>query len=240
MFALPQFALDFDSFNASISVMNQTIQKYWATTMDDVSDGLAFAPSCELIVWLQPVPHKYKGLDSSQTNAFLQQVEHELQDPEGAPIGRPPPLSFSVVVFSPDCGYILTANTVFGPKNEAYWSLAQRLIFAFVMIMGLQIALLKRQMEKAATPSTRSRIAYQSIVIAALGDGLILFALIALLMIHEAAFLVISAAAFLSCIHVAFLEVKFVFDIWTVQVGEPARAEQQRQRRAAPAINPER
>lgn len=103
------------------------------------------------------------------------------------------------------------------------------------MVVSLQIALLKRQMEKAATPSTKSRIAYQGIVIAALGDGLLLFALIALLMIDEAAFLTISSAAFLACIHVAFLEVKFVFDIWTVQVGDPARAEQERQRRTAPA-----
>jgi hypothetical protein len=238
MFALPHFALDQHGFNASITVMNETIRRWWERTRDDTSDGLAFAPSCELIVWLQPVPHRYQGLDTSQTSEYLQQVERELQAPEGAPLGLPPPLSFAATVFSPDCGYILSADTVFGPKNEAYWSLAQRLVFSFVLIMGLQIALLKRQMEKAATPSTRSRIAYQGIVIAALGDGLVLFALIALLMIDEAAFLVISAAAFLACIHVAFLEVKFVFDIWTVQVGDPARAEQERQRRAAPTVTP--
>lgn len=238
LFALPHFALDADNFNSSISIMNHTVHRLWETTLDDMSDGLAFAPQCELIVWLQPKPHKYNGLDSSQTSAFLHQVERELKSPEGAPIGQPPLLSFSAVVFSPDCGYVLESNALFGPKVEAYWTLAQRLVFSFVMVISLQIALLKRQMEKAATPSTKSRIAYQSIVIAALGDGLLLFALIALLMIDEAAFLTIASAAFLACIHVAFLEVKFVFDIWTVQVGDPARAEQERQRRTAPIPAP--
>ncbi|KAK5045529.1 hypothetical protein LTR84_009147 [Exophiala bonariae] len=238
LFALPHFALDAETFNSSIGVMNRTVHRAWQTSLEDMSDGLAFAPQCELIVWLQPKPHRYDGLDSSQTTIFLQQVEKELKTPLGAPIGQPPLLSFSAVVFSPDCGYVLEASSLFGPKIEAYWTLAQRLVFSFVMVIALQIALLKRQMEKAATPSTKSRIAYQGVVIAALGDGLLLFALIALLMIDEAAFLTIASAAFLACIHVAFLEVKFVFDIWTVQVGDPARAEQERQRRAQQAAVP--
>lgn len=231
--ALSHFALSADAFNASRYVMNDTMQKIWDKVFDEGNDGLAFAPQCELIVWLQPMPCKFQRLDATKAHDYLSRVEQELSQPEGAPIGQPPLLSFSAVIFSPDCGYLLGSHAIFGPKLEAYWTLAQRLLFAFVMVMGLQIALLKRQMEKAATPSTRSRIAYQSIVIAALGDGLFLFALIALLMIDEAAFLMVAAAAFLACIHVAFLEVKFVFDIWTVQVGDPARAEQERQRRTA-------
>lgn len=233
LLALPHFTLDAASFNASKAVMNETVHKVWDRNFEDLSDGLAFAPQCELIVWLQPLPYRFKGQSPAETHRFIHQVEQELEEPEGAPIGQPPPLSFSAVIFSPDCGYTMQSGAVFGPKIEAYWTLAQRLLFSFIMVIGLQIALLKRQMEKAATPSTRSRIAYQSIVITALGDGLLLFALIALLMVDEAAFPMVAAAAFLACIHVAFLEVKFIFDIWTVQVGDPARAEQERQRRAA-------
>lgn len=234
---LPQFALNAHGFNASISVMNETIHKLWAKPFEDLSDGLAFAPQCELVVWLHQLPHKFEGLNPVDAHNFLRQIEQELRQPEGAPIGQPPLLTFAAVIFSPDCGFMLGADAVFGPKVETYWTLAQRLLFSFTMILGLQIALLKRQMEKAATPSTRSRIAYQSIAIAALGDGLLLFVLIALLMMDEAAFLMVAAAAFLACIHVAFLEVKFVFDIWTVQVADPAQAELDRQRRAAPNAN---
>ncbi|KIW87832.1 uncharacterized protein Z519_11416 [Cladophialophora bantiana CBS 173.52] len=231
--ALPHFALDAGAFNASIPVMKETMHKIWDKVFDDGVDGLAFAPQCEVIVWLQPIPYRFPSLDSTRTSKFLHQVEQELSHPDGAPVGKLPPLSFSAVIFSPDCGYILSSPTIFGPKIEAYWALAQRLLFAYVISIGMQIALLKRQMEKASTPSTRSRIAYQSIVIAALGDGLLLFALMALLMIDDAAFLMVAAAAYLTCIHVAFLEVKFIFDIWTVQVGDPARAERERQQRIA-------
>ncbi|KIW86541.1 hypothetical protein Z517_01939 [Fonsecaea pedrosoi CBS 271.37] len=238
--ALPHFALAADAFGASVPVMNKTVHKMWDKTFDDGADGLAFAPQCELIVWLQPIPYRFPSLDSTRAANFMHRVEQELSDPDGAPVGKPPPLSFSAVVFSPDCGYILSSPAIFGPKVETYWTLAQRLLFAYVISIGMQIALLKRQMEKASTPSTRSRIAFQSIVIAALGDGLLLFALMALLMIDDAAFLMVAAAAYLACIHVAFLEVKFVFDIWTVQVGDPARAEQERQQRTAttPAAAP--
>lgn len=81
--------------------MNRTVHRFWETSLDDMSDGLAFAPQCELILWLQPKPHRYEGLDSSQTSVFLHDVEKELKSPQGAPIGLPPLLSFSAVVFSP-------------------------------------------------------------------------------------------------------------------------------------------
>lgn len=76
-------------------------------------------------------------------------------------------------------------------------------------------------------------MSYHTFGIAAFGDGLILFALIGLLVVDLSVFLLAGAAAFLACIHVAFLEVKFIFDIWTVQVGDPANAQRERQRRAA-------
>ena len=224
--ALPQFALDENAFNLTKLAMNNTLAKTWERRMNQDLDLLGL-PDCELIVWLMPKP-----VDFSEAN--LRQIENELEHPEGAPIGQPPPMSFSTIVFSPDCGYILEADNIYGPKVEAYTRLAGRLLLAFIIVLCLQIKLLKRQMEKVATPSTRSRIAYQSVVIAALGDGLVLLAMIALLMLDEAGFLMVAAASFLACIHVAFLEVKFVFDIWTVQVGDPARAEYERQRRAAP------
>ena len=228
--AVPHFALDENAFNLTQHVMHDTLGSLWEKKVNEDPDLIGL-PDCELIVWLMPKPLGY-------SEAYIRQIENELVRPEGAPIGQAPPMSFSAVVFSPDCGYILEADDVYGPKVEAYTRLAGRLLFAFVILLCLQITLLKRQMERAATPSTRSRIAYQGVVIAALGDGLVLLAMIALLMLDEAGFLMVAAASFLACIHVAFLEVKFVFDIWTVQVGDPARAEYERQRRTAPPIPP--
>ncbi|RMD40607.1 hypothetical protein DV735_g4549, partial [Chaetothyriales sp. CBS 134920] len=228
--AWPQFALDSSDYEA-LRLFNTTLDRVWERR-DDMDDfeqiGL---PDCELIVWLVPKP---LGL----SEAHVRLIEDELAHPEGAPIGQPPPMSFSAIVFSPDCGYVLQANDLFGPKAEVFVRLADRLLLAFCLLLLVQIILLKRQMEKAATPSKRSRIAYQGLVISALGDGLMLLVMISLLMLDEAGLLVVAAASFLSGIHVAFLEVKFVFDLWTVQVGDPARAEYERQRRTARPTTP--
>jgi len=224
--ALPHFTLSEDDFNQSTSLMNTSLTELWKHMEPTDESTILAAPKCELIAWLHQKPLIGNDL-------YIQEIENELNNPDGAPIGDPPPMAYSAVLFSPDCGYILQADTLFGPKREAYSTLVRRLISAFCMIMVLQIVLLKRQMEKCATPSTRSRISYKTIGLAAFSDGLTLFAVIGLLIADTSIFLLAGVAAFLCCVHVAFLEVKFIFDIWTVQVGDPANAERERQRRTA-------
>lgn len=230
--ALPHFTSSKEEFARATAVMNSSLTKIW----EHIDQGqredspLTVAPKCELIVWLRQKPLAGGYL-------YIEEIEDELRNPEGAPIGSPPLMAFSAVVFSPDCAYILEANAVYGPKAEVYTDLYRRLMAALCLILVLQILLIKRQMEKCATPSTRSRVSYHTFGIAAFGDGLVLFALIGLLVIDLSVFLLAGAAAFLCCVHVAFLEVKFIFDIWTVQVGDPANAERERQRRVA-AVTP--
>ncbi|KAJ9658408.1 hypothetical protein H2198_003692 [Neophaeococcomyces mojaviensis] len=224
--ALPHFTLSEEEFNRSTPIMNASLTEIWKH-MESVDEStMMVAPRCELVAWLHQKP-------LLGNNLYIQEIENELNDPDGAPISNPPPMAYSAILFSPDCGFILQADTLYGPKREVYSDLVRRLISAFCMIMVLQIVLLKRQMEKCATPSTRSRISYKTIGIAAFSDGLTLFAVIGLLIADFSVFLLAGVAAFLCCIHVAFLEVKFIFDIWTVQVGDPANAERERQRRTA-------
>jgi len=230
--ALPHFMLTEGEFDRATPTMNTSLTKIWENIdqgqIDDAT--LLAAPKCELVVWL----HQKPLLGSKM---YIDEIEQELREPDGAPIGQPPPLAFSAVVFSPDCGYILRADTVFGPRTEAYSDLVRRITAAFCMMLAGQILLLKRQMEKCATPSTRSRVSYHTFGIAAFGDGLMLFGLIGVLVADISVFLLAGTAAFLCCIHVAFLEVKFIFDIWTVQVGDPAAAQRERQRRQATTAN---
>ena len=221
--ALPHFALNAEAFTASVPIMNQTVVKSWDNMFMRDTDFLGVA-RCEIVVWLQPKP-----LPGSPE--YIHLIESELTSPQGAPIGDPPPLSFSAVLFSPDCGWVLEANNLTGAKVEVFTKLSNRLLFAYMILVALQINLLKRQMKHSSTPSTRSRIAYQSITLAALGDGLIIFVTITLLTINDGSHLLVAAVIFLSIIHTAFLEVKFVFHLWSVQVGEPQNAEAERLRR---------
>lgn len=226
--ALPHFALSEEEFVRAIPVMNASLTKIWRTIDQGQGDDapILASPKCELIMWM----HQKRV---SGSNKYAEQLEKELMEPDGAPIGAVPPMAFSATILSPDCGYILKADLLYGPKQAVWTHLIRRLTSALIIVLAGQVFLLKRQMERCATPSTRSRVSYHTFIIAAFSDGLLFFALVGVVATDTSLYLVAGVAAFLCCIHVAFLEVKFIFDIWTVQVGDPNNAEIERQRRAA-------
>jgi transmembrane E3 ubiquitin-protein ligase len=251
IFTLPHFALtDFD-FRKSKSLLNASLSRTishqedsdfgdpsfpWASTLSDDSTSIFSAPSCEYIIYLQQHPVHIGGakVRTEQALELVRQVENELRFPEGAPIPAAPPMTFSAVVFSPDCGFVLESkgdadptesHLLTGPKIEAFWTLIRRLLLALVIALGLQISLLKRQMDEASTPSMRSRTSYYTIAMMAMGDGLMLASLIAFSMANDAGFLLLTAAGFLCFFNFAFFEMKFIYDIWLVQVGHQRREE---------------
>ena len=259
LFALPNFALYEPDFISSYRILNETLPQKVGKWIRKQEPGIPFhsspmnaetalfpVPSCEYIIWLQQQPVSFPGwsADSDRTQAFVQQIEQELRYPAGAALPQAPPLRFSAVVLSPDCGFLLESESsdsmyhLSGPKREIYWTLIRRLVVAFIIVLGMQMALLKRQMEDTSTPSTRSRVSFQSLAIMAYGDGLIISGLVGLLIINDSASLLIIAATFLCLLNAAFLEMKFIFDIWTVQVGDPRQAAREREARATAAAAP--
>lgn len=256
IFSLPSFALSEADFRLSHGLLNASLTRSVAKWEHNHERTLPFSatpntpesplfpiPSCEYIIYLQqhPVYFPESRLESDDTSGLVRQIEQELQHPDGANLPLPPPMKFSAVVFSPDCGFILESQSseksyqLTGPKSEVYWTLIKRLVLAFIIVIGMQIALLKRQMDEASTPSTRSRIAYQSIGMMAYGDGLTISGFFGFLILNDSASLMVMAGSFLCLLNVAFFEMKFVFDIWTVQVGDPRQREREREQRALAA-----
>lgn len=228
--ALPHLLADRSLFVNATSLMNETLMRIWSTPQD-TSDTFIASPSCELVVWLTPKP-----LSSSQI--YIDEVEKELRHPDGAPIGMPPLLTYSAVVLSPDCGYLLTAHTLSGPKVEVWTGLLRRALLALLLILAGQVALLRRQIRLTSTPSTRARVSYYTIAISAMGNGMILFAMIYMASWIGSVYLLSGVVALLAVLLMAVLELKFMLDCWTVQVGEPAERERERRQREA-ANNPD-
>ena len=69
--ALPHFAPDAFSFNLSKPVMNDTVHNEWDKVFDEGADGLAFAPQCELIVWMQPIPYRFQDSNALRAIDFI-------------------------------------------------------------------------------------------------------------------------------------------------------------------------
>lgn len=251
--ALPHLALDERGFFESKALLNEslskTLQKWeadadsasrlpWSSHIGDGADVFNI-PSCEYIVYLQlhPVelPEHYET-----TNGAVAEIERELRFRDGVPLPSVPLVVASATIYSPDCAFILEtkgppryhaakALHLSGPKIEVLWSLRKSLIVATALIVGMQLALLKRQVDEASTPSTRSRISYESLAIVAMGDSLMLSSLVVSSIQLLSASLVLMAAAFACFLNFTFT-VRFIFEIWSVQVGDPQQREQLRQR----------
>ena len=255
IFALPHFALSDHTYSLAQSLLtkalSETIKRQesplytgpsnpWSASSGSLSDMSPPTPHCEYVVYLQqhPVELSNSRPAKSPTNpVLLDLLEDDLRFPTGAPLPKAPQMTMSMVIFSPDCGFILESkgpprfapqdgNHLRGPKVESYMRIAKNYSLFFGLICSAQLVLLVRQMTRASTPSTVSRVSLYTIGMLAMGDGFASVTFLTVGMFVDAAFLTLISTAFLAFICVSFFGMKFLMDIWTVQA--PERAERER------------
>ncbi|OBW68631.1 MAG: NAD(P)-binding protein [Aureobasidium pullulans] len=263
IFGLPHMALSEYHYQSSQELLNRTLglsiseqedgllrsSSPWAPTPDGTSDS-SMAPTCDMIVYLQqhivPVPGVEPGPDQESLLSF---IEQEIRFPTGASIPPAQQMAFSMVAFSPDCGFVIEskgppefapqeANHLRGLKLEVGYQRARRHLLLFAAVVSGQLFFFLRQMRDASTPSTRSRISFYTISMLSLGDGFttMVFCLISLFI--QTLWVPLIATGFLAFMSVSFFGMRFLMDIWAVQAPERERRErrerQQRQQAAGP------
>jgi hypothetical protein len=243
IFALPHFTPTDYTFNLSRTILNESISRTiqhqedrdtishnpWSTHLEGVPDDSMGAPQCELIVWLQQLAPASPGAPYS--SGFLAFLERELRFPTGSFIPPVPEMRFEITVFSPDCGYILTsqgppgfspkvANHLSGPKSQVLTGQGRHHLLLYMVALGLQLALIKKQMGESSTPSTRSRISFNTILGMAMGDGFTTLACATLGAITDGLAMDLMAVAFMSFTGMLFFGMQFLLQIWNVQAPE--------------------
>lgn len=249
IFALPHFALSEHSFDMAKTSLNNSISKVigaqrdgyfdsrhpWTSSTDGTPETQFSSPRCELIVYLQQLPPLTLQPEYSGWLAFL---EREMRFPTGAFLPTAPEIRFSMVAFSPDCGYVLESKGepefapqqgehLVGPKIEEMYQRGRRHLLIFVSALGMQLVLFKRQMQEASTPSTRSRISFYTIAGLALGDGFTTMAFCLISMFLPGLWINLIASAFIAFMSVSFFGMRFLLDIWTVQAPEREAAQRE-------------
>ncbi|EED14855.1 RING finger ubiquitin ligase (Tul1), putative [Talaromyces stipitatus ATCC 10500] len=241
LLALPHLTLSHDTFNISREAMVQILsdnisrkRRYestffpWSSLPRGVHPMAFATPKCEYILYIQQRPVNIGGKAPNRT--LLDKIEQELRFPAGIPIPPPPMIEMSFVVFSPDCGILLESKGapdfppseglyVVGPKQEEYRKFASRTIYSLGAIMTGQLYLLMRQIKEASTPSTRSRISFYSIALMSLGDAMVM-TMTLLALFEDTSFIEISATAFLVFLSVCYIGMRFMMEVWAVQVPE--------------------
>ncbi|KAI9698696.1 MAG: hypothetical protein M1836_003806 [Candelina mexicana] len=260
LFALPHFAVSQRTYALAQRLLNSTLSQAideqqrvpyttasnpWSSSPNNPSDTLFPLPHCEYIIYLQqhPIGLMSKTVGKpSDIQKLLAEVENELRFPNGAPVPKAPDIRMSLLIFSPDCGFVLESkgppeyalqhgNHLHGPKLESYLASAQRYILLFAVLIAGQVILLMRQMKVASTPPTRSRISFYTIAMMSMGDGFVFIGFLMAAIFVDAAFLTLITTAFLAFFAVCFFGMKFLLDIWLVQA--PERRERERQLAAA-------
>ncbi|KAM0698342.1 hypothetical protein Q7P36_001808 [Cladosporium allicinum] len=243
IFALPHFTPTDYTFNLSRTVLNESISRTiqrqinrdtlthnpWSTHHEGVPDDSMGAPQCELVVWLQQL--EPTSLGSPYSSALLSFIERELRFPTGSIVPPAPEMRFEMTAFSPDCGYILTsqgppdfsprlANHLVGPKAQVLTGQGRHHLLIYMVALGLQLGLIKKQMGESSTPSTRSRISFHTILGMAMGDGFTTLACATLGVVTDGLAMDLMALAFMSFTGMLFFGMQFLLQIWSVQAPE--------------------
>lgn len=212
----------------------------WASDAGETNNGNA-PPSCDMIVYLQqhPVPIAPGGTAAEQSS-LLDFIEQELRFPTGAS-GLPSPIGthFSLLAFSPDCGYVFESkgppdyaaqegDHLRGLKTEVALIRARQHLLVFAGVVIAQLFLLKRQMQDASTPSTRSRISFYAISILAWSDGFTFGSFCMASLFIPSLWVPLIATAFFAFMSVGFFGMRFLMEIWLVQAPERERRERER------------
>lgn len=256
--ALPHFALSEDTFELSRQLLNHSLS---ATISQDKRQPANFfpwyslprgdnavsfpAPRCEYVVYLQQHPVVIDGYQSQAPT--VREIEKELRSPIGAPIPSPPPMLFSAVMFSPDCGFILETKRspyyapsdglyLSGPKQEEYDKHAGHLIMAVAAALAAQISFSLRQMKESSTPSAKCRISFYTIAMMHAGDALFVISPLILLSFGSS-LLLITATGFLLVFSVCLLGMKFMIEIWVAQAPEQRERNSRQNTEQAPATS---
>lgn len=245
IFALPHFALSENTFEAARGLLNESISNVierqvnrrtesrnpWTTRTEGAGDMRFASPECEMILYLQQLA----PIASTQfSSAILSFLEKELRFPTGAVVPSAPDLRFSMLAFSPDCGYVLESkgppddfaqdnDHLSGPKMEVQYLHSRHHLMLFTLALGLQLFLLMRQMREANTPSTRSRISFYTIAMLALGDGFTTMTFLLISLFITGLWVNLVGTGFLAFISVSFFGMRFLMDIWQVQAPERER-----------------
>ncbi|KAF2216623.1 hypothetical protein CERZMDRAFT_33519 [Cercospora zeae-maydis SCOH1-5] len=244
IFGLPHFALSQHSFETMRSLLNRSIAHEIHRQISEDTDALNpwtskaegtddfVWPRCELVVHLQQMA---TAMNMRYGSAVLRFLERELRFPTGALVPPPPDLHFSMLLFSPDCGFVLESqgppdafvqdgDHLVGPKLEVRFVHTRHHLLIFIAVLFAQITVLMRQMREASTPSTRSRISLYTTILLVLSDGYVTMALIVATTSIPALLVQFAGAGYVAFINVSMLGMYFVRVVWQVQEPERERA----------------
>ncbi|RLV89495.1 Transmembrane E3 ubiquitin-protein ligase 1 [Spathaspora sp. JA1] len=221
-FGLSHLTLNKENFEIANKLMSQfknitDVEK--DILMDDVHTSIVRAQEqCEYISFIQ--------FEKTQYNAEeLRRIDQELKKPAGRPIPKDIPQIQvkEFLVYSPDCGILLTnkPNTTFsGLRNETLTQKLRTALVALLVLALFQLGLFLRQMKYSRTPGQLSLISSTSLFILGFGDSTLALIFFFIASISEDLYLIMIAITVVTFIMCCIFEIRFMVSVLTTQANE--------------------
>lgn len=259
IFALPHFAVSTPLLNEAKALLYRTLSHQIDLQVSEgsdesstpwmskyISDSEDFRkPACEVILYLQQHPETLVNMGSELVgnSSILGLIENELRAPTGIHIGHIPPLTMSMVAFSPDCGFMIRSKGspldstidsrhLVGYKIETFISLAKDVTLGFIFILALQVMLLVRELKLVSTPSMQTRLSFYTVAMLSMGNAFTWVAFLTTAFFSESFYLPMLTVAFFAFLEGSFFGMKFLMEVWSVQATERTARNAQGQRLA--------
>lgn len=169
------------------------------------------AMKCEWVLYGHVHPESLSESD-------LEDIENELQHPEGRPIPRVPPVNLEAVLYSPDCGAQVVLQTN-GERMEHYMLRLRRMI-ATLLLIYLGIATLTiLQVQYTDLPSATARVSFWTITITSLADGIVCM-ICMLLLFEKELVLQLTAVVMIGICLITTLDLQYMVNIFISQLSE--------------------
>ncbi|KAK6202564.1 uncharacterized protein RJT21DRAFT_118629 [Scheffersomyces amazonensis] len=188
-------------------------------SMDDMNGYIIRSQEqCEIITYFQ-----FEKTDYTWNQ--LRFIDDELINPSGKPIPNElPNLTIKdYLIYSPDCGIILTKTPEIpfvGLKSEVLNKKLRSLLVGILLLVFIQLLLFLRQIKNARTPGQLSTIASKTLFIIGFQDSLVALMFLLVSTLIEDLYLLIACVAVIAFIMCGIFELRFMVSVLTTQVNE--------------------
>lgn len=228
--AIPHLILSQEYFDEARDAVVKELNTSLSAKLQDPYYGIyeeaaAAAERCEFVF--------YGHLRSTHlSREELDAIEDELSHPQGRPHSHVPPVTMDGVLYSPDCGLVLSTQKASGDRNEEYYKRIRLTMMGAIALVLCQTIMTAYQMKDTSTPSTISRVSMYSVALMAMLDGAVFMTAFVCSLLEEVAYPFL-AVTFLACTLVSLFEIPYMDLIYRSQRYEVVADARAREARGA-------
>ncbi|CUM63445.1 uncharacterized protein PRCAT00001020001 [Priceomyces carsonii] len=220
-YGLPHLGFNEENFNISKILIGQQLESHnigQDITIDSMNSYLSRSEQCEFLSFFQ-----FEKTDFNKET--LIEIDDELMHPCGRPIPKHlPNLEIKdYVLYSPDCGLILTTKAeskLEGLKVEVLNKKLKGALSGLLMLVCLQLILFLRQIKKTRTPGQLSAISSKTLFFIGFQDSLIVLFFLLMSTIFGDLYLLLTCIGVIAFIMCGIFEVRFMISVLTSQANE--------------------